>query len=234
MRRAAATLLLLFLLLASSFAQLPGPPTEHVTDPEGFLSTPVRQALNTQLTTFEKSSGHQVLVWVGTTTGETPLEDWTVDAFQAWRIGRKGLDDGLVLFLFTYDRTARIEVGYGLEEKIPDALASRVLRETILPRLKTDDNNAAVTEGVSQLLTALDEKPLASAAKTPTTPPLSVLQIVLLALGGIGALILAIRYPTFAFYLFALLSRGGGNSGGGGGFGGGGGKSGGGGASGRW
>lgn len=232
MRRAAATLLILFLLLASSLAQPPPPPRERVTDPAGFLSTPTRQALNTQLTAFEKTSGHQVLVWVGTTTGELPLEDWTVKAFQAWRIGRKGLDDGLVLFLFAYDRKARIEVGYGLEEKIPDALASRILRETILPHLKNDENDVAVTEGVSQILTALGGKPLAAVA--PTTPPLSPLQIALLALGGIVALILAIRYPAFAFYLFAIFSRGGGNSGGGGGFGGGGGKSGGGGASGRW
>lgn len=86
-------------------------------------------------------------------------------------------------FLFTYDRTARIEVGYGLEEKIPDALASRVLRET---------------------------------ASTPITPTLSVLQIVLLCFGGITVLFLAIRYPVYAFDLFALLSRGGGKSGGGG------------------
>lgn len=151
----------MFLFLASSFAQLPVTPTECATDTQGFLSEPTRQALNTQLTAFEKTSGHQILVWVGTTTGETPL----------------------VLFLFTYDRTARIEVGYGLEEKIPDALASRVLRET---------------------------------ASTPITPPLSVLQIVLLCFGGITVLFLAIRYPVYAFDLFALLSRGGGKSGGGG------------------
>ncbi len=91
---------------------------------------------------------------------------------------RQALNTQLTAF-----QTWRIEVGYGLEEKIPDALASRVLRETV---------------------------------STPITPTLSVLQIVLLCFGGITVLFLAIRYPVYAFDLFALLSRGGGKSGGGG------------------
>ena len=140
MKRVLVFLLVTLLLVAGSLSQgtpsLPASPTETVTDTAGFLSEPTRRALNTQLETYQRASGHQVLVWVGTTTGPTPLEDWTVRAFQAWRVGRKGLDDGLVLFLFAEDRAARIEVGYGLEAQVPDALASRILRDTVIPRLQ--------------------------------------------------------------------------------------------------
>ncbi len=237
MKRVLAFLLVTLLLVSGSFAQgtlsLPHAPTERVTDTAGFLSEPTRRALNTQLETYQRASGHQVLVWVGKTTGVTPLEDWTVRAFQAWRVGRKGLDDGLVLFLFAEDRTARIEVGYGLEAQVPDVLASRILRESVIPRLQAGDRDGAVTEGAKQIIVALGGNiALGDNTNPPEAQPLSWVQILLLALAGIGLIVLAIRNPRLALYLLMIFARGGGN--GGGGNSGGGGKSGGGGASGKW
>ena len=238
MKRVLVFLLVTLLLVAGSLAQgtpsLPHAPTERVTDTAGFLSEPTRRTLNTQLEAYEHASGHQVLVWVGKTTGVTPLEDWTVRAFQAWRVGRKGLDDGLVLFLFAEDRIARIEVGYGLEGQVPDALASRILRESVIPRLQAGDRDGAVTEGAKQIIVALGGN-IAPGGNTnaPEAQPLSGVQILLLALAGIGLIILAIRNPRLALYLLMIFARGG-NGGGGGGSSGGGGKSGGGGASGKW
>ena len=58
------------------------------------------------------------------TTGGVPIEDWAVRAFAEWKVGRKGLDNGVALFVFAEDRALRIEVGYGLEDRVPDALAS--------------------------------------------------------------------------------------------------------------
>ena len=154
--------------------------------------------------------------------------------FQAWRVGRKGLDDGLVLFLFAEDRTARIEVGYGLEGQVPDALASRILRESVIPRLQAGDRDGAVTEGAKQIIVALGGNITPDGnTNAPESQPLSGVQILLLALAGIGFIVLAIRNPRLALYLLMIFARGG-NGGGSGNSGGGGGKSGGGGASGKW
>ncbi len=238
MKRVLVFLLVTLLLVAGSLAQgtpsLPHAPTERVTDTAGFLSEPTRRALSAQLEAHQRASGHQVLVWVGKTTGVTPLEDWTVRAFQAWRVGRKGLDDGLVLFLFAEDRAARIEVGYGLEAQVPDALASRILRDTVIPRLQSGDRDGAVTEGAKQIIVALGGNITPGGnTNAPEAQPLSGVQILLLTLAGIGFIVLAIRNPRLALYLLMIFARGG-NGGGSGNSGGGGGKSGGGGASGKW
>ncbi len=234
MKRALVAAIAVLLLTVGSVAfgapPVPPSPTDWVTDTASFLSEPNRQALNTRLGTYERVSGHQVLVWVGKTTGETPLEDWTVRAFQAWRVGRKGLDDGLVLFVFADDRKVRIEVGYGLEGQVPDALASRIVNDVMVPRIKAGDRDGAVTVGVDQLLTTLGGEVTAGTATSPSKP-LGWFQVLLLTLGVIALILLAIRYPVLALYVFSLLARRGGGAGGG--FGGGG-RSGGGGASGRW
>ena len=235
MKRVLALIIATFLLSAGLIAQaappLPPSPTEWVTDTAGFLSEPTRQALNTRLEAYERASGHQVLVWIGKTTGETPLEDWTVRAFQAWRVGRKGLDDGLVLFLFADDRRARIEVGYGLEGQMPDAIASRIIREGIVPRIQAGDRDGAATAGVDQLLATLGGNGTTPEGASSPSKPLGWVQIVIMVVLGIGLILLAIRYPRLALYLLAIFACGGGGSGG---FGGGGGRSGGGGASGKW
>ena len=75
--------------------------------------------------------------------------------FAAWRVGRKGLDDGLVLFVFAKDRKVRIEVGYGLEDQVPDAIASRIIREVIVPRIQAGDQDGALAAGVGALLEAI-------------------------------------------------------------------------------
>jgi len=218
---------------ASAAPDIPSSPQTWVTDTVGFLSDPTRQTLNTRLEAYELASGHQVLVWVGKTTGKTPLEDWTARAFAAWKVGRRGLDDGLVLFIFADDHSARIEVGYGLEAQVPDATASRILREAVIPRIQAGDHDGAVTGGVDRLLTALGAGDNTAANGPPASPPLSGIQIAGLVLLGLVLLALATRYPGIAYMLLSMLLRGG-EGGNGGGFGGRGGRSGGGGASGRW
>src|SRR5512140_2630609 len=128
----------LLVSLAAAGAEVPVPPApaRWATDDAGFLSSGVRASLDARLESFERATGAQVLVWIGDSTGDTPVEDWTVKAFAAWKVGRKGLDNGLVLFLFARDGKGGIEVGYGLEEKIPDAIASRIVREDIVPRIQ--------------------------------------------------------------------------------------------------
>jgi uncharacterized protein len=232
---------------------IPPPPAQWATDAAGFMTPQALQAVNSRLENFERATGSQVLVWIGNTTGDAVLEDWTVRAFARWKVGRKGLDNGLVLFVFANDRRARIEVGYGLEGKVPDAIASRILNEVILPRIGAGDRDGAIEAGVDALLGAISGGTGGSAAeRTPversedssrtrsTGRPMSYAQMVLVGLLAVGFLVLLITNPGLAMYLlFSILSggRGGGGGGGGfsgGGFSGGGGSSGGGGASGRW
>ena len=132
--------LLLLALAAGACRPRPGPrsrrrPSAGSPTTAGLLSPAAAAELDARLEAFERSSGHQFVVYIGDTTGGIPIEDWAVKAFEAWRVGRKGLDDGLVLFIMKADKRLRIEVGYGLEGVVPDALAARVINDEMVPRL---------------------------------------------------------------------------------------------------
>ena len=212
------------------------------------MSAEALRSLDTQLEAYERSSGHQLLVYIGKTTGGVPIEDWAVRAFQAWKVGRQGLDDGLALFIMSEDRRLRIEVGYGLEEQVPDAMASRIVSDVIVPRIQAGDRDGAVASGmdtVARTLTGrgLAESPVAQRGERGRgARPLTIGQLIFFGIVGVLFLVLLATNPGLAIYLVAsILSgnregsyRGGGGFGGGGGFSGGGGRSGGGGASGSW
>jgi uncharacterized protein len=244
MKRLLALLLPLVASLAALAveAPLPAPPQRWATDGVGFLSPEALTRLDTRLESFERATGDQVLVWIGETTGQTPVEDWAVRTFQAWKVGRKGLDNGLVVFVLAKDKKVRIEVGYGLEDKVPDAIASRVIREVIAPRIQAGDRDGALDAGIGALLGAIRPDLVAGGEPVPVrgpgraAPRLSPLQLVLAGLLVVGFLVLLVTNPGLALYLlFTILSGGrGGGGGGGGGFSGGGGRSGGGGATGGW
>ncbi len=149
--------------------------------------------------------------------------------------------------MFSEDRKVRIEVGYGLEGEVPDALASRIIREAIVPRIQAGDHDGAIRAGVAALIAAIEGEaasPETAAGPPPDRapppgppPPMSLGQKIVIGVAVIGFLILLITNPSLALYpALQLLSggRGGGGGGGGGGFSGGGGRSGGGGASGSW
>jgi uncharacterized protein len=140
---------------------IPPSPAHWATDTAGFLQPQTVADLDARLRAYESATGHQVLVYVAPTTGAAPTEDWTVRAFRKWKVGRKGLDDGLILFVFPADRKVRIEVGYGLEQSVPDAVAARVIRDTITPKIRAGQPDAAVTSGVDALLGAIGGEPRA-------------------------------------------------------------------------
>ena len=242
MTRFVVFLLLLFVPAFAAQAETPIPPapTQWVTDKASLLSAQTIESNNARLQSYERDTGHQILVYVTATTGGVPVEDWAVRAFAQWKVGRKGLDDGLVLFIFPKDRTIRIEVGYGLEPKVPDVLASRIIRETIAPELQAGHPDAAVSDGVDRILKLIGGETASSgaAAGSDQGQPISLTpaELFLIGIGLIVLLLIAIRSPWLAIYLLVNIFGGGGSSGGfsGGGFSGGGGRSGGGGASGRW
>jgi uncharacterized protein len=219
---------------------IPPAPSTWVTDAAALLSAPTRSDLNARLREYERKTGHQVLVYIAPTTGGVPIEDWAVRAFEQWKVGRKNLDDGLVLFIMSRDRALRIEVGYGLESRVPDVLASRIIRETIAPALLAGQPDRAVTDGIDRILKLTGDAAPGNGATTgddinANNVELSPIQLVLIGLFLLVLAVVAIRSPWLALALLVNIfgGRGGGFSGDGG-FSGGGGRSGGGGASGRW
>jgi uncharacterized protein len=249
--RASALGALLVVLVAGAVSASAAPavspaPTRWVTDGAGFLSPAVRDTHDKRLQQYQAQAGHQILVWIGRSTGSQPLEDFTVKAFAAWRVGRKGIDDGLVIFLFADDRKIRFEVGYGLEGQVPDAIASRIINDVMLPRLKGGDRDGAVVAGVDAVVAVIEGRPWTSVFRegagapaagalspegapvgqdqaqpaTPRRHQASPLQKVMYTILGIIFLVILITHPSFALWLlFSLMSggRGGGDFGGGGG-----------------
>src|SRR5579864_4859953 len=137
--------------LALSVA-IPPRPADYVTDNAGALSAPAAQRVRDELRSYELTTKHHVIVWIGQTTGDVPLEDWTIHAAEQWKVGRKGVDDGAILFMFMRDHKVRIEVGYGLESALTDASAGDIIRDTIVPRMRAGDPDGAVQNGVDRML----------------------------------------------------------------------------------
>jgi len=239
---------------------IPPAPTQHVTDTVDALSAPTRAAIEGDLRGFETQTGHQVIVWIGDTTGGVPLETWTSDTAERWKIGRKGKDDGAILFVFMRDHAVRIEVGYGLESKLTDAQSAQIIRDDILPAMRHGDVDGAVRGGVDHMLVVIDPAAASVLAAAPSPPPSSGDDdgwgegfAALVFFGLIVCIVLAVvvtivrRGKPRGDWLDAFLMSsamgpasgwggfvGGGGGGFGGGFSGGGGGFGGGGASGHW
>ncbi|HET8715039.1 MAG TPA: TPM domain-containing protein, partial [Holophagaceae bacterium] len=140
-------------------APVPPAPDQFVTDRAGFLQEATREALSRRLEAVQRETGHQVIVYIQPSTGGEPVEDFAVRTFKAWGVGQKGLNDGAALFVFPQDRTLRIEVGYGLEDRLPDITCGRILREVITPAFRAGEPDRGVEEGVGAMLRAIGAEP---------------------------------------------------------------------------
>jgi uncharacterized protein len=238
LRAVAVALLLLISVAGWAQAPIPPPPERWVTDTVGLLTPGVRDRVDRRLEAYEGHTGHQIVVWIGDDIGEADLAGWAVRTFEAWGVGRAEHDDGLVVFLLAEQRAIDIEVGYGLEGVVPDAVAHRVRTEVMGPRLAAGDPDGAVVAGVEALLTAIEGRPVPQDLAPPAqqTRPPSTIEIVVGVIGAVLFVILLITNPRLALWLMwsVMMRGGGGGGGGGGGFSGGGGRSGGGGARGSW
>jgi uncharacterized protein len=197
-------------LLAPAFAvpafaagsQVPPKPDHHVTDTANLLSSETRDSVDHELRDYETATGHQVIVWIGQTTGDVPLETWTVDAANAWKVGRKGKDDGAILFIFAQDHKARIEVGYGLESSLTDADAHRIITDDIIPHMKSNDPDGAVSSGVAAMLTTVSPSYKLSTLPSPSPEPAAS------PLGtGIAIAVVVIVCVMFAITIFFIVMQ---------------------------
>ncbi len=140
-------------------ADLPPSPPTHVLDEPGVLNPNVRTAVAALLAEHERITSEQFVVAIFNSLGEEDLVDYSSRIFQAWRIGKRGKDNGILLALYWNDRRARIEVGYGLEGLLTDARSKRVLEDFLIPELRARDPDRAISLSVLEVLDAV-ESPL--------------------------------------------------------------------------
>ena len=146
----------------------------RVTDLTGTLNAQQKGELESRIAAFESRRGSQIAVLLLPTTKPEEIEQYSIRVAEAWKIGRKKVDDGLILIVAKDDRRLRIEVGYGLEGAIPDSVAKRVIEERITPRFRDGDFYGGVRDGVDQLIKLAEgEKlppPQAAASRGSSVP----------------------------------------------------------------
>jgi uncharacterized protein len=234
--------------VAAAALEVPPVPNRYFTDFTGVVPDQRAAEAEATLAAIERDTGHQVIAVMFRSLEEGSLEDFTMRAAESWKVGRKGLDDGVIFFAFLDDRKMRLEVGYGLEAKVTDALSSRLLADAVKPAFRQGDYAGGVIALGSALAGVFrGEPPPERAEKKERGAPVGVIVLILLAL---LLQVAARRSGVSAWRTGGWSSRrgrwgggfgggfGGGGFGGGGfgggGFSGGGGSFGGGGASGSW
>ena len=156
---------LAFLLIAGFAARAPAqialPKFEAlVTDLTGTLTAQQQASLDDKLTQFQARKGAQIAVLMLPSTAPEDIAQFGIRLAEAWKVGRKGTDDGLILIVAKDDRAMRFEVGYGLEGALPDALAGRIINETIAPLFKQGDFYGGINAGLDQAIRVIDGEPL--------------------------------------------------------------------------
>jgi uncharacterized protein len=134
--------------------------TRHVTDLTGTLTPQQVDQLDAQLVSLEKQKGAQLTVLMVDSTQPDDIQDYSLRVAEANKVGRKGVDDGVLLLIAKNDRQVRIEVGYGLEGAIPDAAAARIIREYIAPKFRSHDYFGGIGDAVGALTQLINGEPL--------------------------------------------------------------------------
>ena len=158
-RVAVAAGICLTALLARADVAVP-PLTGRVVDLTGTLSGGAVNRIETELGNFEVKKGSQIAVLIVPSTQPEDIEQYGIRVADRWKLGRKGIDDGAILLVAKDDRRVRIEVGYGLEGALSDAISNRIIDETITPHFKLGEYDAGVEEGVKQMISVADGEPL--------------------------------------------------------------------------
>lgn len=152
---------MLAMLMLPAWAQMAVPElSRRVTDLTATLSARQADALESKLATFEAQKGSQIAVLIVPATGPEDIAQFGIRVAGQWKVGRKKVEDGVLLIVSKDDRRVRIEVGYGLEGAIPDAIAMRVIAETIVPHFKAGDFNGGIDAGIRQLMGLIEGESL--------------------------------------------------------------------------
>jgi len=230
-------------LFAVNFPALTG----RIVDQANIIATDTRNSIEPKLADLEVKSGIQFVVATVTSLEGQEIEPYANELFRTWKLGEKTKNNGLLLLIAPNERRVRIEVGYGLEGTLTDALSKVIITNAITPRFKAGDFSGGISRGVDDIITVLttdasewQKRPTLRLDNQQTSDPANWLLIAAL----IALVTLLIVSPGFRWLFMNLVlnivfnsggsSSSSGGSSGGGGFSGGGGSSGGGGASGSW
>jgi uncharacterized protein len=162
MNAARASILALLLCWAfAAFADVAVPPlTGRVVDQTGTLSSGDIASLTQTLRSLEARKGSQIAVLIVPTTEPESIEQYSIRVAEAWKIGRKRIDDGALLVVAKDDRRLRIEVGYGLEGSLNDVTAKRIIDEVITPKFRSGDFAGGISAGVDRIIRVIDGEKL--------------------------------------------------------------------------
>lgn len=243
----AGLVVVLMCLAAAAWAATTYPAlTGRVVDQANIIPPATASALDTKLADLEAKSTIQLVVATVSSLQGEEIEPYANELFRTWQLGQKDRNNGVLLLVAPNEHRVRIEVGYGLEGTLTDALSKVIITNAITPRFKAGDFGDGISRGVDDIITVLttdssewEKKPSLRLDSAQNNDPANWLIVA----GLIVLIILLIVSPTFRWIFFNFLvqaalssgsSSGGGGGSGGGGFSGGGGSSGGGGASGSW
>lgn len=219
------TLTLLAPCIANAQVAVP-PLVGHVTDQTGTLTQGQKSTLEQSLAAFEARKGTQLAVLMIATTVPEGIEQYALRVAEQWKLGRKKVDDGIILVVAKDDRTVRIEVGYGLEGALSDIVSKRIISETIVPRFKQGDFYGGVQAGAEQIIHVVDGEPLPTPKNNQRGADQSLRQlvpflfIVALAVGGVlrnvfgkvggslitGVVVTGLAWLVIGTLLYALLA----------------------------
>jgi uncharacterized protein len=191
--------------------------TGRVVDNAEILKPDTRKRLAETLRQHEQKTTNQVAVLTVPSLQGDSVEEYAVRVFEQWKLGRKGKDNGVLVVVAPQDRRMRIEVGYGLEGALPDAIAARIVRSVMTPRFKQGDYDGGITQGVSAVVAHLegtgspmaDEPPPAKQSDFIKAPDMPLHEKVLLGafiFGIIGLFtVLGIATPGMGWFLYLFL-----------------------------
>lgn len=157
----ALVLLFVVLLAGEISAQVAVPPLQaRVTDSTGTLTAEQKASLEARLKSFEDAKGSQIAVLIVPTTKPEEIEQYSIRVAEAWQLGRKDSDDGVLLLVAKNDRAVRIEVGRGMEGALNDAVANRITDDIIVPYFRQGDFNGGISAGVGAMIKVIEGEPL--------------------------------------------------------------------------
>ncbi len=204
-------LLLAVLGLTPVSASVPVPPlTSPVIDTTGTLAAADIALLERQARALQRSSGSQLQILMLSSTGPQPIEDFAQRVFDEWRLGRKDVDDGLLLLVAKDDRKVRIHTGTGLETVITDVTAARLIQEYLVPKFRRGDYAGGLGDATLVIASLMNGEPLPAPMAAQGSGRFGAGMTVLLALGVMAALLVPIGILVFVLSsTLTLAARGG-------------------------
>ncbi len=155
--------------LAGAAATVFPSPTGYVNDFAQVLDPPARAALEQRLADYDRTTGNEIAIAIFPNLGGQPIDDFTVRLEEAWKVGKRGKDNGVLLVVAIQERQVRIEVGYGLEQKITDADAGSIIRNVIAPAFRAGQYGQGLDAAVGQIMRLIGAPSPASAENAPAS-----------------------------------------------------------------